>query len=266
MKKILVLLACCLALYIYKNQNDSYDYNYPNLITQAVKKSDWTTAARLSQRVLLEEVDLELRWEALQYTVLASKNLGDLTWAITALENSILDYTSHDKQEYIYTELMYAYKGRMNNVKAREAATSLLAIPILTPENRANIEFAHAQFSIAISDFANAEKMLLSTLSRENMEDTHHLANFMLASIYYYDDKMQECEVYIDQFLALPHTDPSKIGQALFIKADIAEINEKYDLASELYHQALDLHPNPDTINIRLKNLGNLINTTVIYD
>ncbi len=265
MKKLLVLIVCCLSLYIYKNQKDSYEYDYQKLIAQAVQRSDWTTTARLSQRVLLEELDLELRWDALQYTVLASKNLGDLTWTITALENSILDYTSQDKQEYIYTELMSAYFEKRNYIKARESANSILSLVALSPEKRAKIEISHAEFSLAISDFDSAEAMLLSTLAKDNIKDSHSKATFMLASLYYYNNKLTSCAKYIDNFLALPNADPSKIGQALFIKADIAEINENYEEANNLYQQALDLHPNPDTINIRLKHLENLINTSEVF-
>ncbi len=265
MKKIFILILCCTALYIYKNQKDSYDYTYPELIAQAVARSDWTTTARLSQRVLLEEIDPAVRWEALQNTVLASKNLGDLTWAINALENSILDYTSQAKHEYIYTELMLAHKEKQSYLKARDAANQLLSLSELTAQKRADIEISYAEFSLAMSDFDNAEIMLLSTLNKENIENSHTIATFMLGTLFYFNNQLQNSEKYIDIFLNLPNADSAKIGQALFIKADIAEINENFQEARDLYHRALDLHPNPDTINVRLKHLENLVNTTEIF-
>ncbi len=265
MKKLFILLVCCFALYVYKNQKDNYEYDYPKLIAQAAERSDWTTTARLSQRVLLEELNLDLRWDALQYTVLASKNLGDLTWTITALENSILDYTSQDKQEYIYTELMQAYYEKRNFFKARESALALLSLNALSAEKRADIEISHAEFSLAMSDFDTAESMLLSTLTRDDVNSSHTKATFMLASLYYYNNKLTSCKKYLENFLALPNKDPSKVGQALFIKADIAEMNENYEEANALYNEALDLHPNPDTINIRLKNLEKLISTSEVF-
>ncbi len=225
------------------------------LVEQALEKNDWTVAAHLSQRILIEELDMNKRWQALQSLVESTKSLGDVRWTITALEGNLIDFTSPKAQEYILSELIIAHASALNYTAATEYAEKLLKNQNLSDARIAELEITIANYALILSDFTKAENSLKSCLLKDELAESYRQCTFMLGNLYYLSNKNEESMQQIDIFLNLPDISYPNRAQALFLKGDMLETAGKKKEALELYKQSIRYHPNPETIQVRIKNL-----------
>ncbi len=256
MKKILFcLLVLTFALTACDNNKENENITSQELVDQALAKSDWTVAAHLSQRILIEEIDINKRWKALQNLVAATKKLGDLKWTITSLEGNSLDFTTPKAQEYINYELMLAYESLLDYNKSREYAEKLLANAELTDEEITKLEITIANYSLILSDFDKAESSLISCLNKNQIAQSYSQCTFLLGNLYYLSDRLDESMIQINNFLNLPDITYPDRAQALFLKGDMLELQGDKEQALELYKQSVRYHPNPETIKVRINSL-----------
>ncbi len=254
MKKY-TLFIVFLALFLQSCQSESTEITQQQLLQDAIKAKNWNVASNQAQSILIKEFDHDLRWEALQGVILSAKNLGNISWLITSLEDSKIEFSRPAEQKIIYSELIDAYVYLMRYKNAVESCQKLLSLNLNTSEERTVLELKIIDYSMNINDFETAEKTALALLSRENTRQQQASATFRLANLYYLLGKEKETLQYIEQFLLLSDTLSREKGQAFFIKGDMLEMHRKLGEAKIAYTEALKFHPNPDVVEKRLKNL-----------
>lgn len=229
------------------------------LMIQAVESADWSLASLIAQRILMEEVNPEIRWQALEVLVHADKQRMDLTWTLPALTKALSEFESEEQQKYIYKELISLYTALNDYEKTIDLIKKCIDLPQTSLAEKTELELKIAQLALAHNDFATAEEQLLVCLEREKTGTFYNQCLFDLSNLYFLLNNIEKVEEYTDLYLALPEATNEDKSWILFIKGDILETQEKYEEALQSFMQAIEYHPNKEVVELRIKNLSNSI-------
>ncbi len=221
------------------------------MASEAVADRDWQQAMRLAQRILQDDNDEAERWQAWAMLVQSAAMLEENSWTINYLEAMLQEYKDEeDRLAWIYRRLGEQYETVHAWDKASRAWLRLLDVEELNPDGVADLYRRMGMNHYQGQDFPMAEDMFAACLAQEAGQNVTGLCRYYLAETLSAENRLDDSLAQIDA--ALPLLAPGMQGQALFLKGDIFDLQNKSAEAREVFRQALPLHPNPAVVQARL--------------
>ncbi len=224
------------------------------LFETALEESDWSLAAQLAQRILIQELDSQKRWEVFQQLIYATKELGNISNVISVLESNMQTFTQPEQRIFIYEELVEAYSALQQFDKAIETGQNLLLLEGISEERKIAIEFQLLEYALNSFDFENAKAILYSLALKNPIGYEKIIAeyNYTLAFL---SENYEDAIVFVDAYLTLHGLLDDEIALALFIKGDCLELLGRYEEAIAVFEESLINHPNKKAVELRIENL-----------
>ena len=258
MKLKLVPLLVLLSL-LFACSKEKPESGYIDEARAAFNNKEYLEAEKFYERYLREVPEGAERWEAWERVAYVALNIRcDEALAADIFEAMALEYADRPElYQDVLIRLTEIYESNFRWQRALNAWQRLLSTPGLEPGRKARAHLHLAQIYQRKMEYANAMQNLEACLAMELSPNMKAEVLYNLSMIYADQGEKKLAEEKLIELTTMSTTMNNIQVQGLFMLGDLMEEQGKYKEALELFKSLEQTYPNPQAVEVRIKNLEN---------
>ncbi len=223
-------------------------------LEDAIIMQDWNLASHMAQRILMEELDPQTRYNALKIHIMASNNLSNYQAIIYVLENALNEFNKSEEQVFIQSELVKAYANKQDYAKAMEYTKGLMRTKSIKESEKIALELQIIEYALKNHSFGEAG-IIFDSLKNKNIDPVKNKYYYLLINYSFLSQQYENAIKNIEIYLSFGNISKAERGRMYFLQGDCYEILGKNDKALMSFTKALESHPNPEVVKLRIDAL-----------
>ncbi len=256
--KLKILFLLVLTVFIFACKDHREPKSNQELLAEAIAINDYSHAIEIAHKILDVEEDNDIRFNTLQKLVNAYTMIANNYAIIELLEANKENFTKPQEQIYIYENLLQAYTNLQIYSYAISYIQKLIILKEYTVSELEALELDILQYSLALHDFEQAEKYLITLENITSPENIKRLY-FLTTNFYFLKNDYEKTIEWVNIYNSLPITTDEEKALAYVLLGDSYEWLDEPEKALEAFSQALLHHPNKPALEVRIANLQNSI-------